>query len=119
VLDRVHPLRETSFGNDLATALATSAQHGYTVNGCGMIRKRMQIEVLKLDPVAPTCDAEDRELGPSLRSAAVSPNQPERRVVRAQAQEAAHMAVKPTRQEGSRVLDKRLLQQSVASLHAR
>jgi hypothetical protein len=79
----------------------------------------MQFEVLKLDPVSPTCDAEDREFGPSLRSTAVSPNQPERRVVRAQAQAEAHMAVKPTSQEGSRVLDKRLLQQSVASLHAR
>jgi hypothetical protein len=119
VLDRVQPLRATSIGNDLATALATSAQYGYTVNGCGVIRKRMQLEVLKLDPVAPTCGVEDGELGRSLRSAVVSPNQPERRVVRAQAQEEAHMAVKPTRQDGNRVLDKRLLQRSVASLHAR
>ena len=107
------------FGNDLATALATSAQYGYTVNGWGVIRKRVQFEVLILDPVSPTCDAEDREFGPSLRSAVVSPNQPERRVVRAQVQAEAHMAVKPTPQEGSRVLNKQLLQQSVASLHAR
>ena len=119
VLDRGQPFHGTSLHNDLATALATSAQYGYTVNGCGVIRRRTQFEVLKLDPVSPTCDAEDGDVGPSLRSAVVSPNPPQRGVVRAQAQEEAHVAVKPKPQEGSRVLDKRLLQQSVASLHVR